>query len=120
MRILSVVAIAALLVACHPTVDVTGLYVAYDGTGALVRCDDPDKIVYVNDSALAATYRHEATQPYQRMFVRLEGTRADSGSIYGGAHYFVVQRVLELRARRTEDCPRVAGAAPLLSRGPEH
>lgn len=116
MRILSIAAISALLVACHPTVDVTGLYVAYDGTGALVRCDEPDKIVYVNDSALAATYRHEATQPYQRMFVRLRGVRADSGSIYGGAHYFVVQRVLELRARTSEDCPQVTKAVPLISR----
>jgi hypothetical protein len=97
-------------------VDVTGLYVAYDGTGALVRCDEPDKILYVNDSALAATYRHEATQPYQRMFVRLRGVRADSGSIYGGAHYFLVQRVLELRARRAGECPNLTTPVPLLSR----
>src|SRR5439155_10557935 len=103
MRILTVVAIGVSLVACHSPVEVSGLYVAYDGTGALVRCDEPDKIVFVNDSGLAATYRHEATQPYQRLFVRLQGVRADSGSIYGGAHYFVVQRVLEVRARRAAD-----------------
>ena len=118
MRILSVVVVSALLVACRAAVEVTGLYVAYDGTGALVRCEDPDKILFVNDTALAASYRQAVTQPYQRMFVRLQGVRADSGSIYGGAHYFVVQRVLELRARRADDCPRVARVAPLLSRGP--
>lgn len=115
MRIASVVALSVLLVACRPAVEVTGLYVAYDGTGALVRCDDPDKILFVNDSALAATYRHAVAQPYQRMFVRLVGVRADSGSIYGGAHYFVVQRVLELRARRADDCPRITKAVPLIS-----
>lgn len=114
MRFLTVVAV--LLVACHSVVDVSGLYVAYDGTGALVGCDDPDKILYVNDSALAATYRHEITQPYQRVFVRLRGVRADSGSIYGGAHYFLVQRVLELRARKAGECPRLTTVAPLLSR----
>lgn len=114
MRFLTVVAV--LLVACHSVVDVSGLYVAYDGTGALVHCDEPDKILYVNDSALAATYRHEATQAYQRMFVRLRGVRADSGSINGGAHYFLVQRVLELRARKAGECPKLTTPVPLLSR----
>ncbi len=115
MRILTVVAIGVLLAACHSPVEVSGLYVAYDGTGALVRCDDPDRILYVNDSALAATYRLQAAQPYQRMFVRLQGVRADSGSIYGGAHYFVVQRVLELRLPRQGECPRPVNAVPLVS-----
>jgi hypothetical protein len=107
--------LAALLVACHPTVEVTGLYVAYDGTGALVRCDQPNTILIVRDSALAASYRHEATVPYQRMFVRLRGVRADSGSIYGGAHYFLVQHVLELRARQAGECLRPSGSVPLVS-----
>jgi len=116
MRMLTVATLSVLLAACHSPVEVSGFYVAYDGTGALVRCDDPDKILFVNDSALAATYRHAVTQPYQRLFVRLQGVRADSGSIYGGAHYFVVQRVLELRAPRSGECPRLTPAAPLLSR----
>src|SRR5258708_37101487 len=85
MRVLTVVAIGALLVACHSPVEVSGLYVAYDDTGALVRCDNPDTILIVRDSALAATYRVAATHPYERMFVRLRGVRADSGSIYGGS-----------------------------------
>src|SRR5258708_34813411 len=84
MRVLPVVAISALLVACHSPVEVSGLYVAYDDTGALVRCDNPDTILIARDSALAATYRVVATHPYERMFVRLSGVRADSGSIYGG------------------------------------
>jgi len=120
MRILTVVMLSVLLVACHSPVEVSGLYVAYDGTGALVRCDEPDKIVFVNDSGLAATYRHEATHPYQRLFVRLQGVRADSGSIYGGAHYLVVQRVLELRLPRPGECPRLGSVVPLVpARAPQ-
>jgi hypothetical protein len=80
-----------------------------------VRCDDPDKIIFVNDSTLAAAYRTAATHPYERMFVRLQGVRADSGSIYGGSRHFLVRRVLELRARKTGECPRLATVAPLLS-----
>lgn len=114
MRSRLLVAIAV-LAACHTAVDVSGLYVAYDDTGALVRCDQPDTILIVRDTALAARYRLQA-QPYQRMFVRLRGVRADSGSIYGGSHHFLVQRVLELRAPRAGECPRLAARAPLLSR----
>jgi len=116
MRTLSIVGVFVVLAACHPTVDVSGLYVAYDDTGALVRCDQPDTILIVRDSTLAASYRQEARQPYQRMFVRLRGVRADSGSIYGGAHHFLVQQVLELRARNVGECPRLTAAVPLLSR----
>src|SRR5258708_20213086 len=93
MRIPTVVMLGVFLAACNSPIEMSGFYVAYDGTGAFVPCDEPDKIVFVNDSALAATYRHEATQPYQRLFARLQGVRADSGSIYGRAPYFVVQRV---------------------------
>jgi len=50
------------------------------------------------------------------MFVRLRGVRADSGSIYGGSHHFLVQQVLELRARNVGECPRLTAAVPLLSR----
>ena len=116
MRVLRVVAISVLLVACHSPVEVSGLYVAWDDTGALVPCDNPDAILIVRDSALAATYRVAAAHPYERMFVRLRGVRADSGSIYGGSHHFLVQRVIELRVRRVGECPRLTSAAPLLSR----
>jgi hypothetical protein len=116
MRIVSIVAISILLVACHSPVEVSGLYSAYDDTGSLVRCDNPDTILIVRDSALAATYRVAAAHPYDWMFVRLRGVRADSGSIYGGSHHFLVQRVIELRARRVGECPRLTSAVPLLSR----
>src|SRR5258708_21525386 len=109
MRVLTVVAIGALLVACHSPVEVSGLYVAYDDTGALVRCDNPDTILIVRDSALAATYRVAATHPYERMFVRLRGVRADSGSIYGGAPPLLLHPVVELRPRRE-------GGGPPLTR----
>jgi hypothetical protein len=94
---------------------VSGLYVAYAGTGALMRCDNPDTILIVRDSALAAAYQVEATHPYERVFVRLRGVRADSGSIYGGAHHFLVRQVLEVRPRRAGECPRLLHVAPLIS-----
>lgn len=116
MRMLALAAITAVCVACRIPVEERGLYVAYDGTGAFVRCDDPNTILIVRDSALAAGYRTAATHPYERLFVRLRGVRADSGSIYGGSRHFLVQRVLELRAREQGDCPRLDAAVPLLSR----
>ena len=115
-----VAALAAALLACHPPVEVRGLYVHYDGRGAFLPCDQPDSMLVVNDSALAASYALQATAPYQRLFVRLRGIRADSGSIYGGAHHFLVQRILEIRASRASDCPRLANPVPLpaVSTGP--
>src|SRR5260370_5927305 len=115
MRVLPVVAISALPAACHSPVEVSGLYVAYDDTGALVRCDNPDTILIARDSALAATYRVVATHPYERMFVRLSGVRADSGSIYGGSPHLLVQRLVRLRAPRGGGGPRPTRAVPLLS-----
>src|SRR2546422_11002053 len=84
MRLLSVVAIAGLLVACGRPIDVRGLYVNDDGAGALVPCDQPKTLLTVTDSGLATRYRREATQPNEPLFVHLRGVRAGSGSIYGG------------------------------------
>ena len=106
-------ALAALLLACQPPVEMRGLYVHYDNRGALLPCDQPDSMLVVNDSALAASYAMQATAPYQRLFVRLRGVRADSGSIYGGAHHFLVRRILEIRPSRATDCPRLATPVPL-------
>src|SRR2546430_4417894 len=84
MRLLSVVAIAGLLVACGRPIEVRGLYVNDDGAGALVPCDQPKTLFTVTDSGLATRYRREATQPHEPLFVHLRGVPADSGSIYGG------------------------------------
>jgi len=41
----------------------------------------------------------------------------DSGSIYGGQHYFLVQRVLEVRQRQDGECAGASLALPLSATG---
>jgi|SRR5690348_4270360 hypothetical protein len=111
MRLLALVVISGVLVACQRTVEVRGLYENDHGPGNFLSCDQPKTIVLINDSALTAQYRLTATRPYQPLFVRLRGVPVDSGSIYGGKHYFLVRRILELRPRRGGECP---GGSPTL------
>jgi hypothetical protein len=108
--------IAGLTVACGGPVELRGLYAHDDGAGALVPCDQPTILFHVGDSALAARYRQEATRPYEVLFVRLRGVRADSGSIHGGPHYLRVAQILEMRARQPGECPNVARSASSLVR----
>jgi hypothetical protein len=97
-----------LLVACrHPT-EVRGLYAHDHGAGAFVPCDRSNILLHVSDSALTARYRLTATKPYEPLFVRLRGVQADSGSIYGGEHHFLVRQILEIRALETGECPSAA------------
>lgn len=116
MRALGRGAIAALVVACRAPIEVRGLYRNDDGAGALFPCDQPNTVVQVSDSVLATQYRVSATEPYQLLFVRLRGIRSDSGSIYFGSHHFLVQEVLEIRARRVGECPGVATPVPPILR----
>ena len=116
MRLLSVVAIAGLLVACGRPIDVRGLYVNDHGAGALVPCDQPKTLLTVTDSGLATRYRREATKPNEPLFVHLRGVRADSGSIYGGRHYLQVRQILEVRARGAGECPNVASSVSSVLR----
>src|SRR2546430_14471999 len=80
MRLLSVVAIAGLLVACGPPIDVRGLYVNDDGAGALVPCDQPKTLLTVTDSGLATRYRRGASNPYAQLFLLPRCVRGGSGS----------------------------------------
>jgi hypothetical protein len=111
MRLLSLVAIAGLLVACRRSIDVRGLYVYGDGAGYFVPCDQPGVMWGVSDTALATRYRLTATTPYQLLFVRLRGVEVDSGGIYGpmghGGRHLLVRRILEMRARREGECPGI-------------
>lgn len=117
MRFLGLVLISSVLAACRRPVEVRGLYANDHGPGNFLSCDRPETILLVNDSALAARYRLTATHPYQRLFVRLRGIPVDSGSVYGGQHYFLVQRILEVRPRRSGECPGGSPILPLSSRG---
>ena len=112
MRLLCLTVISGLLVACRQPVEVRGLYVS-DDPGAVVSCDQPKTLLLVSDAALAADYRHIATQPYQWPFVRLRGVTEIHGSIYGGSHHLLVQQILEIRPVRRGECQRVAVGVPL-------
>jgi len=119
LRLLVLVVLSGVCVACRRPVELRGLYVSHDGTGGLFPCDQPNTVLLVSDSALTASYHSKATQPHQLLFVRLRGVRTDSGSIYGGSHHFLVQQVLEVRARRSGECPNVAPPMPpMLLRSP--
>src|SRR2546430_15003126 len=78
MRLLSVVAIAGLLVACGRPIEVRGLYVNDDGAGALVPCDQPKTLFTVTDSGLATRYRRGARNAH----VTALGYRASALGIF--------------------------------------
>ena len=116
MRLLRLIPIVGVLVACERPIDVRGLYVNDDGIGALVPCDQPKTLLTVTDSGLATRYRREATRPPEPLFVHLRGVRADSGSIYGGRHYLRVRQILEVRARGAGECPNVSSSVSSVLR----
>jgi hypothetical protein len=94
--------------ACHRPTEVRGIYVSQDRAGTLFPCDDPKSAVIVSDTALAARYQRALSTPNEGLYVRLRGINARSGSIYSGRRYFVVQQILEVRARARSECPQVA------------
>ena len=110
MRLRHVAIIASLLAACRHPIEVRGLYAHDHGAGAFVPCSKPSTLLHVSDSALAVGYRRVTQTPNEPMFVRLRGVQIDSGSIYGGQHYFVVHQVLEIRTPGRGECPGVARA----------
>jgi len=112
MRLLNLVAISTLLIACHRPLEESGLYVAADRAAYLFPCDQANTTWQVSDSALARSYRAKATRPTELLFVRLRGVRSDSGSVYGGQHHFLVQQILEIRPRRDGECPSVPDTVP--------
>ena len=117
MRLTRFLVIASTCVACQRSVDMRGLYMNDHGPGNLLPCDQPKKMVLVNDSTLVARYHVTATRPYEPVFVRLRGFPVDSGSVYYSQPYFHVQRVLEVRPREEGECPSAAAALPLASGG---
>src|SRR5919109_3314411 len=119
MRTLAFLISVALLGACRHSVEVTGLYAnapttyheapppLISGTGQFLPCTQPGVVWWISDSALARRYQVTATRPSELLLARLRGVRADSGSIYWSSHHLLVQDVLELRKRRSGECPNV-------------
>jgi len=109
--------VLAAVAACYRPTEMAGIYVVQDSTGSLFACDDPKKVVIVQDTALAARYHALAAGSNQPLYVRVRGVAGHGGSIYGGGRYFFVQQILEIRERNSGECPRVAQpVTPLLSR----
>jgi len=95
-------------VACHRPTEVRGIYVSQNGVGTFFPCDDPKSAVIVPNSSLVVRYEKTANAPSKAVYVRLRGLNARSGSIYSGRKYFLVQEILEVRARAAGECPAVA------------
>ena len=108
MRIAHAVLLCSGVVACHRPTEVRGIYVSQDGAGTFFPCDDPKSAVIVPDSALVLRYEQTVNAPNEPVYVQLRGLNARSGSIYSGRRYFVVQEILEVRARAPGECPAVA------------
>jgi hypothetical protein len=111
-----IVAFSAVLAACRPSTEMSGIYINQSGAGVLFPCDDAKIKFVVQDSALEAQYRSTATA-LQPVFVRLRGVKTRTGSPKGGGQrLFHVRQILEVRGRASGECPGVAqSVAPLLS-----
>jgi hypothetical protein len=114
MRRFEVVVLVGLLIGCHPTTDVHGIYVGDGVEGTFFPCDDPTVIVRVPDSTLAGRYRLMASESHEPVYVQLRGISGHAGSVYGGPRYFLVKEIVELRPRRSGECPKVAHPVPTV------
>jgi hypothetical protein len=117
MRSTLLVLILILLVACHRSQDVSGLYISQRGEGLFLPCDDPAMVIHIQDSALSTRYHRLADSTNQPVMARLRGVRRDSGSIYGGEHFLDVKEIIEVRARAPGECPGIAPIMPSLDSG---
>jgi hypothetical protein len=106
--LLLVVISALALAGCHRPTEIRGLYLSYEATGTLFPCDNSHITMDVPDSTLAARHRSMAVG-HEPLFVRLKGINGHAGSPKGSPrYYFLVQQVLEIRARAPGECPGVA------------
>ena len=112
-QVLAAALLASLCAGCWRDIEVSAAYLNLQNDAAIFPCDQPQSMWRVRDSALAAAYARQPA-PSAPLFVRLRGVKADSGSIYGSAHYFQVKQVLEARPRRVGECPIASDSAALL------
>lgn len=104
-----------LALACQPAPhEVQGIYLANDTQGVLFPCDDGGSILRVQDSTLQANYRALGDTSGAGAYVRLKATERDSGSVYDSRHYLVLDSIIEMRARRSGECPGVVEASGVL------
>lgn len=110
---LSVLLLLAL--ACQPVPhEVQGIYLVNDTQGVFFPCDNGGSILRVQDSTLEARYRALGHTSGAGAYVRLKASERDSGSVYDSRHYLVLDSILEIRARRSGDCPGVVEGSEVL------
>lgn len=112
-------ALAAFLLAlaCQPAPHVVqGIYLGQDSQGVFFPCDNGGSILLVQDSTLEARYRALGDTSRAGAYVRLKAAVRDSGSVYDSRHYLVLDSILELRARRSGECPGVVEASGVLGK----
>jgi len=111
MRIVGPALLAIAFISCHRSSEMDGVYVSVDGSSMFFPCDSANVAFMVPDSSLAAQYRRVSPSPGEPLFVRVQGVKRRSGSIYDGRRWFQVQQVLEIRRRASGECPNVAHSA---------
>ncbi|HET7603785.1 MAG TPA: hypothetical protein VFK36_12255 [Gemmatimonadales bacterium] len=101
--------------ACQPQAhEVQGIYLGEDSQGIFFPCDNGGSVMRVHSAALQARYRALTDTGGTGAFVRLRAETRDSGSVYDSRHYLVLDSIMEMRARRSGECPGVVEGSEVL------
>ncbi|HEX6990939.1 MAG TPA: hypothetical protein VF151_03605 [Gemmatimonadales bacterium] len=101
--------------ACQPRAhEVSGIYIGHEGRGVFFPCDNNGSVIKMQDATLDARYRALGDTAGAGVFVRLRAEERDSGSVYESQRYLVLDSILEVRQRKSGECPGVAEASELL------
>jgi hypothetical protein len=112
---LSLSTLLLLAVGCQPAPhELEGIYVGEGRRGVFFPCDNGGRMVRVQDSTLQSRYRALGDTAGVGVFVRLRAEERDSGSVYESRHYLVLDSILEIRTRRSGECPGVVEASEVL------
>jgi hypothetical protein len=104
-----------LLTACQRAPDeLRGIYLSEDSQGVFFPCDNGGSIMRVQDATLDAPNPPHPQTPPPPVFVRLRAEERDSGSVYESQRYLVLDSILEVRQRKSGECPGVAEASEVL------
>jgi hypothetical protein len=93
-----------------------GIYLSEDRQGVFFPCDNGGSIMRVQDATLDARYRALGDSAGAGVFLRLRAEERDSGSVYESQQYLVLDSILEIRQRRSGECPGVAEASEVLKK----
>jgi len=100
-KILPALALTALVAACARDTEVAAIFTNINGDAELFPCDPSRDMWRVKDTGLDAEFRRQGAG---RLYVRLTGTKVDSGSVYGSRHAFTVKQIIEARRAKPDEC----------------